>query len=85
MREGFIHSKSLKQIQFSKRAVFGIGSTIQAVQEATAGLGVGLNGGVVLERFLVHVQSEISAIKRVDYRRKLKLMVISVLFRKVPL
>ena len=36
--------------------------------------GLGLNDGVVLERFLL--QSEISVNKRVSYRRKLKLVVI---------
>ena len=44
------------------------------MQGVMAGLGVDLKDGVVLEGFLL--QSEISLNKRVDYRRKLKLVVI---------
>ena len=61
-------SKSLKSVGF------GIGSTMRAVQQVMAGLGVGLKGDVVLRRFLL--QSEIFVNKRVDYRRKLELVVI---------
>ena len=49
-------------------------SAAQAVQQAMAGLGADLKDGVVLEIFLV--QSEISMNKRVDYKSKLKLVVI---------
>ena len=56
--------------KFLKGVGFGIGSTMQAVQQAIAGLGVDLKDGVIFERFLL--QSGTSVNKRVNYRRKLK-------------
>ena len=60
-----------------KSVGLGIGSTVQAVQQAIAGLGVDLKASVVLERFLL--QSGTSVYKRVDCR---KLVAISDIYAK---